>query len=240
LPQEEPHRAENPPGVPDDPLLTRLLEARERIREEEADLSARREFRAALVAAHEGGHSYTAIGRAVGVTPPTRRRNDPRRNLTKSVAPVPTRGERRPVSTRSGPPQGLALAADSKWIAAGSRLFGISREPQWLGGIGSDALGSIRPIGMRTTRRRSWVSCPCDPPDRAGRARTLSGRFSAAEDQRPRSVPERCWASLQRGVSARACPAAREPWPFFMHCKTPRVAAHDPRFPVLVTLALHG
>ena len=47
----------------DDPLLSRLLQARERIREQEADLiAARREFRAALVAAHEGGHSYTAIG----------------------------------------------------------------------------------------------------------------------------------------------------------------------------------
>lgn len=69
LPQEQLHRAENPPVVADDPLLTRLLQARERIRAEEADLAAaRREFRAALVAAHEGGHSYTAIGRALGVT----------------------------------------------------------------------------------------------------------------------------------------------------------------------------
>ncbi len=67
--QEEERRAENPPAVPGDPLLSRLLRARERIREQEADLTAaRREFRAALVAAHEGGHSYTAIGRALGVT----------------------------------------------------------------------------------------------------------------------------------------------------------------------------
>jgi DNA-directed RNA polymerase specialized sigma24 family protein len=55
--------------VPDDPLLARVLRARQRIREQEADLTeARREFRAALVAAHQGGHSYAAIGRALGVS----------------------------------------------------------------------------------------------------------------------------------------------------------------------------
>jgi DNA-directed RNA polymerase specialized sigma24 family protein len=55
--------------VPDEKLLRQVVDARERIREREASVAdARRELRAALVAAHDGGWSYAAIGRVLGIS----------------------------------------------------------------------------------------------------------------------------------------------------------------------------
>jgi DNA-directed RNA polymerase specialized sigma24 family protein len=55
--------------VPDEELLRQVVRARERIGEREASvMEARRELREALIAAHEGGWSYAAIGRVLGIS----------------------------------------------------------------------------------------------------------------------------------------------------------------------------
>jgi hypothetical protein len=55
--------------VPDEELLRRVIRARERIQEREASVAdARRQLSEALVAAREGGWSYAAIGRELGIT----------------------------------------------------------------------------------------------------------------------------------------------------------------------------